>query len=84
MVTHLIDREHTAAHHLCFRVGEGREDEPWTIAEADFLPQIESLEMLGLARHGGDADFLASKEHVDNGTLAYVRVAYRTYDEFIV
>ena len=47
MVTHLIDREHTTAHHLCFRVGEGREDEPWTIAEADFLPQIESLEMLG-------------------------------------
>ena len=44
MVSHLVDGEYAAAHHLRFGADKGREDKPGTIAQHQLLIDIEGLE----------------------------------------
>ena len=73
-----MDGKDAAAVHLGFRIGEAGEDQAGTIDEAHrpvLAFKQHGLEMLCLARHGGDADALAAAKHVDERRLTDVRIA---------
>ena len=63
-----LDGQDATAVHLSLRVCEAGEHETGTVDEAQgslVALQHQRLEVLGLARHGGNADTLSAAQHVD-------------------
>ena len=44
MVSHLVDGQDAAAHHLCLRGDEGGEDQPGTVAQEQVRTDVQGLE----------------------------------------
>ena len=44
MVSHLVDGQDAAAHHLCLRGDEGGEDQPGTVAQEQVGTDVQGLE----------------------------------------
>ena len=81
VVAHLINRQYTATHHLCFGVGEGWKDQTWTITEQDLSAQVECLKMFSLSRQCCDADFLYTHQNINHWTFTDVRITNSANDK---
>ena len=84
MVAHLINRQNTAAHHLCLRVGEGGKHQTWTITEQNLLAQVQCLKVLGLSRQCCNTNFLHTHQNINYRTFTDVRIADRANDKPLV
>mmetsp|Transcript_113762 Transcript_113762/g.244760 ORF Transcript_113762/g.244760 Transcript_113762/m.244760 type:complete len:292 (+) Transcript_113762:452-1327(+) len=83
-VAQLLDRHHAVDHEVLFGGTDRGEDQPWAVAQREpKLVELQGLQVLGLPRRPAHGDLLGPEERVDDGALAYVRVADEADDAFL-
>mmetsp|Transcript_21226 Transcript_21226/g.53800 ORF Transcript_21226/g.53800 Transcript_21226/m.53800 type:complete len:346 (-) Transcript_21226:885-1922(-) len=85
VVSDLVNRKYAVAVHLRLGARQRGEDQPGAVADRQvgLVRAGERLEVLRLARRGGDGHLLVGDERVDRARLAHVGVAHEAHVELV-